>query len=741
MALSGPGKPTFVAALGRLVAGVDRAACTRTRRPAHPSGRRSGLKDPLVGLARLYNLGMLRRTPRADLLLLVATQVEFDAAKGILGNPVVHRFAAVSVLLGKIGNYAVALVRCEAGASGRQGSQATLNVALPRLKPRAVIAVGIAFGSSRDKQSFKDVLISTRIIPYEPQRVGAERVDYRGPQPESGLVLRDRLNQLRETDSIAGVRVHLGPLLAGEKLLDNRAKTSQLFEQFRDAIGGEMEGAGIYAAADREGIEWIIIKGIVDFADGTKSDDYQASAAANACRVVDALCRAGGLEQEHFQRHAVRRWPVAVGALVGALLGLVSGALLFHSPPSEALDVNCRLGHRPSCRRLMDEELADCTKKVGRACLRAALLRVNPTLPIVAKDPEASDLLSSACELDNADGCYAAGVLRRRGVIPGAKRAEEFFEAGCRLGSGFACSELAQSGQHRDDGTALLEKACRLGVADACADLVANMSADAATLDARILALEGPCAERSPTGCVNLALLLSQQPALESQTRAKDLFESYCEQGYGRACTKFGDQHLHSEAGLIRDVAKARHYYALGCERGDFAGCVERAYLSPEGTRFSEQDACRLGSDSLAFLQKACRLGDPHACNSAGWLLSGESALQADDPAANELLRKACVDGSPGGCWNLGVAYALGRGVAIDYRQAAALLEKGCAGGIAPSCYDLGISIVLSDSSDAGVDRGKRAFDRACALGFDAGCVAAARAIDGSLVVGPAASQ
>jgi nucleoside phosphorylase len=41
-------------------------------------------------------------------------------------------------------------------------------------------------------------------------------------------------------------------------------------QQFPTAKGGEMEGAGLYAACQDKGVEWILIKSICDFADGYK---------------------------------------------------------------------------------------------------------------------------------------------------------------------------------------------------------------------------------------------------------------------------------------------------------------------------------------------------------------------------------------------------------------------------------------------------------------------------------------
>src|SRR3569833_2334329 len=52
----------------------------------------------------------------------------------------------------------------------------------------------------------------------------------------------------------------------------------QLKAAHPDAIGGEMEGSGIYAAAMRGKIDWALVKGICDWGHG-KSDEYQHVAA------------------------------------------------------------------------------------------------------------------------------------------------------------------------------------------------------------------------------------------------------------------------------------------------------------------------------------------------------------------------------------------------------------------------------------------------------------------------------
>src|SRR5207247_5403649 len=66
-----------------------------------------------------------------------------------------------------------------------------------------------------------------------------------------------------------------------------------------EPIGGEMEGHGAYAAAQKPGVETILVKSICDWADGTKNDvaqQFAADTAADACHfllskpgILDAL--------------------------------------------------------------------------------------------------------------------------------------------------------------------------------------------------------------------------------------------------------------------------------------------------------------------------------------------------------------------------------------------------------------------------------------------------------------------
>jgi nucleoside phosphorylase len=133
---------------------------------------------------------------------------------------------------------------------------------------KAIIMVGIAFGKDPSKQEIGNVLVSDRIVPYEPERKGSSSREARGIELSSGPVLLNRFRNVvgwsfqRPSGHLCGFQT--GPILSGEKLVDDSKFKRELFERYPTAIGGEMEGAGIAAAAARKGREWIVAKAICD---------------------------------------------------------------------------------------------------------------------------------------------------------------------------------------------------------------------------------------------------------------------------------------------------------------------------------------------------------------------------------------------------------------------------------------------------------------------------------------------
>lgn len=233
-----------------------------------------------------------------DVLLLTATAVERNAVLHRLTpladqETVLRIFAGLQTYyLGRLGSVTVALTMCRAGSQTRDGATLVIFEAIDRVRPRAVIAVGMAFGGYTDKAKIADVLLSTRVVPYEASRKQEGGDVARGGEPEAGPLL---LNRFREAIGWRFVRsdgyqcqVHEGAVLSGEKLVDSLPFKFELFSAHPEAVGGEMEGSGVYAAASRRNIsEWLIVKAICDWGDGTKHKVYQAAAAAAAVSLVE----------------------------------------------------------------------------------------------------------------------------------------------------------------------------------------------------------------------------------------------------------------------------------------------------------------------------------------------------------------------------------------------------------------------------------------------------------------------
>jgi len=226
-----------------------------------------------------------------QIAIIVATEVELKYALAALSPlPRCRKIWKVTqssdtYYLGKFGKFQCVLMLSSMSSQGPTGSTLSANAVLHEWNPSVALLIGIAFGAIKGKQMPADVLVSDQVIPYELQRVGEEPV-FRNPVPPSSSALVNRFrhaldwNFQRPDGSICSK--HVGPLLSGDKLIDNVDFKSSILEKYPNAIGGEMEGAGFWAAAERARKHWIIVKSVCDWADGEKHKSYQPMAAASA---------------------------------------------------------------------------------------------------------------------------------------------------------------------------------------------------------------------------------------------------------------------------------------------------------------------------------------------------------------------------------------------------------------------------------------------------------------------------
>lgn len=228
-------------------------------------------------------------TPSITVLLCTATDKEDDILVEAVDAAGLTRTAETRnkgtyTHIGIVGNCDVYWVRSGMGSSGSSGSALTINEAIDELRPRYVVSCGLGFGRSEDDQKLGDVLVSEWVRAYEKGRAGAERFIPRGARTDADPRLLQACRAVR-IDRRDDLRVTTGGLLSGEKLVDDPEFKREILRIEPEALGGEMEGAGIVDACERAHVGWIVVKAICDWAEN-KDGAAQPAAAKNAISFV-----------------------------------------------------------------------------------------------------------------------------------------------------------------------------------------------------------------------------------------------------------------------------------------------------------------------------------------------------------------------------------------------------------------------------------------------------------------------
>lgn len=286
--------------MGRRADGANGDRGLRHELSERPNARRSNAKADQLTADRLDgpdSMASISTVYKADVLVVTVTDVETRAVLAAFKRATGRAAANVSLGdriyrdLGEVNGARVFLALSEMGTSGLGASLQTVQRGIEALRPDAVVMVGIAFGINEQKQAIGDILVSLQLMMYELQRVGTTAILPRGDRPRASARL---INHVRSANlDWRGAQVRMGLLLTGEKLVDNIDCRTQLLQFEAEAIGGEMEGGGLYAACQDAHVDWILIKAICDWADGNKSQDKatrQKLAAKNAAQfLVHAL--------------------------------------------------------------------------------------------------------------------------------------------------------------------------------------------------------------------------------------------------------------------------------------------------------------------------------------------------------------------------------------------------------------------------------------------------------------------
>ncbi|XP_066020544.1 death domain-containing ATP nucleosidase [Pocillopora verrucosa] len=239
-----------------------------------------------------------------DIMLLTVKDCEFLSCYKLLKNSFKsYTLALGDVYFGGIGidePLKVALMKCQEGSNTTGGSTIVVKNAVTILKPKAVFAVGCCSGLQRCETRLGDVVVCSKMTQYasrivqsgEVQSTGATRVP----------VSRNMLQLIK--DAAAGwkpplrdpssreIEVHCdAEYLSGPEFVCDKQRYNELIRLYPDAKAIDREGEGVYVAAYDLKMEWVVVKGISGYADGTGgiTDEWKTFASVMAASVVENM--------------------------------------------------------------------------------------------------------------------------------------------------------------------------------------------------------------------------------------------------------------------------------------------------------------------------------------------------------------------------------------------------------------------------------------------------------------------
>jgi len=248
-----------------------------------------------------------------DFAFVTALSIERDALlRRLEGREMVQDdFEPLTYYRGRIsapatGEYYEVVVAMLLGMGNDEAAVSTVRV-IERWRPTYVLMVGIA-GGVPGKVALGDVVVSDFVYYYEP----AKRTP-KGDQRRAQQFLSDRLLYGRALAYEAGEwrsditiarpgaaqadvpypKAYFGAIGSGEKVIADARALSRLLKECHRLLAVAMEGAGVAQAAAQQPHppQFIEVRGICDYANEQKNDDWQPFAAEAAAAFTVGLLR------------------------------------------------------------------------------------------------------------------------------------------------------------------------------------------------------------------------------------------------------------------------------------------------------------------------------------------------------------------------------------------------------------------------------------------------------------------
>ncbi len=217
------------------------------------------------------------------------------------------------IVLGMFGGYRSALIQTEQGVECRDEIEDALDT-FPNAK--FILAVGVAYGTNPKQSKYGDVLVSNFIDGVGNIKCTKEGlILFRASSSRFMPVSRPLTNVFargaatwyahegfectkKDSDTEGGRKsqVYSGVIISDKVLVDDRDVRDKMKKMAPEAIGGEMEGVILCEIKQRlvrgkrvppRELGVIIIKGVADYADGSKGKKWQLTAAMAAASYAE----------------------------------------------------------------------------------------------------------------------------------------------------------------------------------------------------------------------------------------------------------------------------------------------------------------------------------------------------------------------------------------------------------------------------------------------------------------------
>lgn len=200
----------------------------------------------------------------------------------------------------------IKIVCCCINDMGMQAASAVTSKIIARFSPSLLFMTGICAGLKSTGVDVGSIIVAKQVWDYESGKIIDSdsgsftfRPDMKCIPTDQGmitrltefankkLILSTIYNDFKGKKPNTQLNVKFDSVGSGPYLLTSKNYLTKLIDNDRKLIGIDMEGYGIYKAAQfHTGTKPVFIKAVSDFGDGEKSDDYQDYAAFVSARFV-----------------------------------------------------------------------------------------------------------------------------------------------------------------------------------------------------------------------------------------------------------------------------------------------------------------------------------------------------------------------------------------------------------------------------------------------------------------------